>query len=107
MINMETIRHNLKEVKCYYSMQHLFVSKGRTQLLPPDYLVKRVTEYEKIMQAAPLRLRLAYDNLYRLHKTQKEYALDCGVSEKYIQILNKRIIVFIFNFYNKEQQNDV
>ena len=37
-------------------------------------------------------------------KNKKEYAEECGVSEKYIQIFHKRIIAYLHDNLNKEHK---
>ena len=104
MIEIETIRKNLQDIKTYYKIAEMYAREyPRTKIFFPDELMKIVKQYDKIMDKAPMRIRLAYINLYRCFKKQKVYAQECGVTDKYIQILNKRIIVYLFNSLNKEQ----
>ena len=102
MKNIETIKSELKQVKYYYYVYELFVGKSGSRLIPPDYIVALVNEYSQRIFGAPIRLRMTFDNLYRLSKSQKQYAQECGVTEKYIQILNKRIVNFFYESFNKE-----
>ena len=104
MKTIETIKTELKEVKYYYAMCALFANDKHTRILPPENVVNMVKDYGRRISHAPIRLRLAYDNLYRLGKRQKDYAQECGVTDKYIQILNKRIVVYFYNSFNKEQK---
>ncbi len=104
MKTIETIKKELKELKYYYAMSVLYANKKHVRLLPPESLIKMVKDYDRRISHAPIRLRLAYDNLYHLGKRQKDYAQECGVTDKYIQILNKRIVVFFYNSFNKEQK---
>ena len=102
MKDIETIKKELKQVKYYYAMHDLFANRKGTRLIPPEHVVNMVNDYGRRIFGAPIRLRMAYDNLYRLCKRQKDYAQECGVTDKYIQILHKRIIVFFYNSFNKE-----
>ena len=105
MIEIETIRKNLQDVKTYYQIREMYDREyPRTKVIFPDELMKIVKQYDKIMFSAPLRIRLAYINLYHCFKKQKVYAQECGVTDKYIQILHKRIIVYLFNKLNKEKK---
>ena len=75
MKNIETIKAELKQVKYYYYVYELFVGKSGSRLIPPDYIVALVNEYSQRIFCAPIRLRMAFDNLYRLSKSQKQKAL--------------------------------
>ena len=103
MKDIETIRKELKQVRYYFAVYDLFANRAGTRLMPPDYIIKMVNDYNERIYTAPIRLRIAFDHLYRLHKTQKIYAQECGVTEKYIQILHKRIVNFFYDSFNKEQ----
>ena len=52
-------------------------------------------EYIAASEQAPKRLKTVFDELYVLAKTQKAYAAERGVTEKYIQILNKRLLLYL------------
>ena len=39
--------------------------------------------------------KTVFDELYVKAKTQKAYAAERGVTEKYIQILNKRLLLYL------------
>lgn len=104
MKDIETIKKELKQVKYYYAMFALFANQKNTRIIPPESVVNMVNDYGHRIFSAPIRLRIAYDNLYRLCKRQKDYAQECGVTDKYIQILHKRIINFFYDSFNKEQK---
>lgn len=96
MIEIETIRKNLQDVKNDYTIMEMYAREyPRSKIIFPKELMKVVKQYDKIMDKTPIHLRLAYINLYRCFKKQKMYAQECGVTDKYIQILHKRIIVYI------------
>ena len=50
--------------------------------------------YERYIVNAPKRLQDVYEDLYRQGKAQKIVAIEWHVTEKYIQILNKRLILY-------------
>lgn len=103
MIEIADIRKNLHELKdCYRIIEIRTQKNPKAKVVFMGEYLKIIEDYEKCMQSAPLRLQLAYENLYRCYKTQKQYAIECGITEKYIQILNKRIILHIYNILNKE-----
>ena len=49
----------------------------------------------KALEQAPKRLKTVFDEMYVKAKTQKAYAAERGVTEKYIQILNKRLLLYL------------
>lgn len=51
--------------------------------------------YLTVSEQIPKRLKTVFDELYVKAKTQKAYAAERGVTEKYIQILNKRLLLFL------------
>ena len=51
--------------------------------------------YIAASEHAPKRLKTVFDELYVHAKTQKAYAAERGVTEKYIQILNKRLLLLL------------
>ncbi len=105
MIEIETIRKNLQDVKTYYTITEMYAREyPRSKIIFSEKLMEVVKQYDKIMDKAPTRIRLAYINLYHCFKKQKTYAQECDVTEKYIQILNKRIILYLFNSLNKDQK---
>ncbi len=85
-------------------MYDVFYNRVGSRFAPPESVIKRANDYSQRNFGAPIRLRMAFDHLYRLCKSQKAYAQECGVTDKYIQILNKRIVVYLFNSLNKEQK---
>lgn len=50
--------------------------------------------YENALTHAPKILSAVYNEMYRKGRTQKAVALEKNVTEKYIQILHKRLILF-------------
>lgn len=52
-------------------------------------------EYITASEQAPKRLKTVFDELYVNAKTQRAYAAERGVTEKYIQILNKRLLLYL------------
>lgn len=104
MKDIETIKQELQIVKYYYAAYDTFYNRVGSRFSPPDSVIKIANEYSQRIFEAPIRLRMAFDHLYRLNKSQKKYAEECGVTDKYIQILNKRIINFFYDTFNKEQK---
>lgn len=103
MKTLDEIRMDLKCVRWHYARTNRYCS-------PSWYWDRDFKELDKIKKAyedacthAPKILSNVYDDMYRYGKTQKAIAAQRNVSEKYIQILHKRLIVFLYGFFaNKD-----
>ena len=105
MINLEDFRKKMKDLKEYYYAYNLFSKeRGFIRIVTTKEFDEFYAWVNETIKSAPKLLQNTYENLYVLAKKQKVYANECNVSEKYIQILNKRIIVFLLNEFNKEQK---
>ncbi len=99
MKTMEDIRFDLKCVRRHYP--------GYTRTFSPAWYWDRDfkeldglrTAFENAVRDAPESLRAVYDGMYRYGKTQKQIAAERQVSEKYIQILHKRLILFFYAYF--------
>lgn len=104
-MNLEELRKKMKKLKEYYYAYNLFVKeRGFVRIVTTKEFDDFFAWVNETIKGAPKLLQITYENLYVLAKTQKAYADERNVSEKYIQILNKRIIVYLFNSLNKEQK---
>ena len=103
-MNLEELRKKMKKLKEYYYAYNLFAKeRGFVRIVTTKEFDDFFAWVNKTIKGAPILLQKTYENLYVFAKTQKAYANERNVSEKYIQILNKRIIVYLFNSLNKEQ----
>lgn len=93
MKNLQEIRDELKIIREY----HFALSsagKGVEILVPSD--IKRFMEsYSRAVKSAPKPVQRAYSGLYERGLTQKALAAEWGVTEKYVQILNKRLLLYL------------
>ena len=104
-MNLEELRKKMKKLKEYYYAYNLFAKEcGFVRIVTTKEFDDFFAWINETIKGAPKLLQITYENLYVLAKTQKAYADERNVSEKYIQILNKRIIVYLFNSLNKEQK---
>ena len=105
MMNLEELRKKMKDLKEYYYYYNLDHEKPSfVRIVTTKEFDKFHKWVNKTIKKAPKLLQKTYENLYVLAKTQRAYAEERNVTEKYIQILNKRIIVYLFNSLNKEQK---
>ena len=104
-MNLEELRTKMKDLKEYYYAYNLCCKeRGFIGLVTTKEFDNFNTWVNETIKGAPKLLQNTYENLYVLAKKQKVYANERNVSEKYIQILNKRTIVFLLNEFNKEQK---
>ena len=92
MKSIEEIRKDLRGIQHYYRNKNTFDSS--IALLGKPSFYDTTEMYERYIVNAPKRLQDVYEDLYRQGKAQKIVAIEWHVTEKYIQILNKRLILY-------------
>ncbi len=93
MKNLQEIRAELKIIREYHFALKT-AEKGVEILVPND--IKRLMEnYLLAVKSAPKPIQRAYRGLYENGLTQKALAAEWGVTEKYVQILNKRLLFYL------------
>ena len=103
MMDLEELREKMNDLKEYYDAYNTCSKeRGFIRVITTKELDEFYDWVNKAIKSAPKLLQRTYENLYVLAKTQKAYAEERNVTEKYIQILNKRLLVFLLN-YNKEE----
>ena len=96
MKNLQEIRAGLKMIREYH-FAFRSAEKGVEILVPAD--IKRFVEnYFRAIESASKPLRRVYRGLYESGLTQKALAAEWGVTEKYVQIFNKRLLLYLQNF---------
>ena len=104
-MSFEEFRKKMKRMKNFYYWYNIAVNKyGFTKFVTTKEFDDFFAWVNKTIKGAPKLLQNSYENLYVLAKTQKAYANERNVTEKYIQILHKRMLVYLFNSLNKEQE---
>ncbi len=92
MKNLQEIREELKLVR-EYNFALRSAEKGAEVIIPNE--VKALLDsYAFVVKGAPKPVQRAYRGLYERGCTQRALALEWGVTEKYVQILNKRLLLF-------------
>lgn len=93
MKTLQEIRDELKMIREYHFALSL-AGNGAEILVSND--IKRLMEsYSRMVKDAPNPVQRAYQGLYEIGCTQKELAAEWGVTEKYVQILNKRLLLYL------------
>lgn len=94
MKTVEEIRQTLRDIRLYYKRPKTF-EEGAIFFGKPHPIIATAKQYTELVENAPKRLREVYESLYVQGNAQKVMAIDLKVTEKYIQILNKRLIVYL------------
>ena len=92
-ITMQKIREDLKEVRYYYARKELFdeafAKIGKNKVL------SKVERYNQAVASAPPVLYDIYMNLYVRNYTQEALSIEMNYTPEYIQMLNKRLVLFL------------
>ncbi len=92
MKNLQEIREELKLVR-EYNFALRSAEKGAKIIIPSE--IKALLErYVDAVKDAPKPVQRAYSGLYEKGCSQRTLAAEWGVTEKYVQILNKRLLLF-------------
>lgn len=101
MESLENLRTKMKKLKSYYDAYNMCSKeRGFVRIITTKEFDEFYALVNEKIKSAPRLLKQTYENLYVLAKTQKAYAEERNVTEKYIQILNKRLLLFLLNQAN-------
>ena len=95
MRTLEEIREDLKNIRYYYARKEYYKNVISVNNIPIKDWKANINLYVNASKKAPRRLKDAFEGLYLGNNTQKQLASQWEVTEKYIQILNKRLIVYL------------
>ena len=93
MKTLQEIRKDLKEIRYYYTRKNLF-DEG-CKIVGANYITEKSKQYAEAVKEAPPKLYDLYINLYLKGATQEGLAIEMGYTPEYIQILNKRLLLFL------------
>lgn len=93
MLTLKQIRDDLKDIRYYYSRKEAFEHGFR--VIGESGIVGKAKRYNTAMQSAPTRLYDIYVGLYARNLTQEALSIELGYTPEYIQILNKRLLLFL------------
>ena len=93
MKTLEQIRKDLKQIQGAFRYGLKREQFGCVTY--PKNFQATAESYLIASEQASKRLKTVFDELYVKAKTQKAYAAERGVPEKYIQTLNKRLLLFL------------
>ena len=93
MRSLEQIRKDLKQIQGAF--RYGLKREQFGYVTYPKNFQATAEEYITASEQAAKRLKAVFDELYVHVKTQKAYAAERGVTEKYIQLLNKRLLLYL------------
>ena len=93
MKSLDEIRADLRLIREYYKLKRTM--KKPFRIIGFGNYEEMTERYIAIAKTAPKRLSLVFEELYLNDKKQLALSIECRVTEKYIQILNKRLLVFL------------
>lgn len=93
MLTLAEIREDLKAVRYYYSRQNAldkaFAKVGSNAVL------EIASKYNRAVKSAPPRLYDLYTSLYVRNYTQEGLSIELNYTPEYIQMLNKKLLLFL------------
>lgn len=99
-MELDQIREDLKEIRYYYSRKTFFDQASNE--IGANTIVTKVHMYNNFMKTAKPLLYDLYVCLYTKNYTQENLANELGYTPEYIQMLNKKMLLFLQNkFENK------
>ena len=98
-MTLERVRNDLKEIRHYFKYKKQ-LDNAFGQNMTNDVLGK-VSRYNDAMNLAPIFLFQMYFFLYTQNLTQEALAQELGYTPEYIQRLNKKLTLFLFEQLNK------
>ncbi len=96
MKTLQEIRDELKTIREYHFA--LSSAGNGAEILVPSDIARLMERYSRMVKDATKPVRRVYCGLYENGLTQKALASEWDVTEKYIQILNKRLLLYLQNF---------
>lgn len=95
MLQLNQIRQDLKEIRYYYSRQNLFDDSFKK--IASNTVLEKAKKYNEAIKTAPPQLYDLYINLYTRNYTQEGLAIELSYTPEYIQMLNKKLLLFLQN----------
>lgn len=93
MKTLTEIREDLKEIRYYYSRKKMFDEASK--VVGKSNVIEKVERYSEAIRDAEPRFYDLYINLYVKGYTQEGFAAEMNYSPDYIQILNKKLVLFL------------
>ena len=97
---IEDIRTDLKDVRYYYTRKKAFDEAGRE--VGACKVVEKVRKYNEMIRNASPQLYDVYNGLYVRNLTQEGLSIELCYTPEYVQMLNKRLLLFLQEETQKE-----
>ncbi len=101
MLTLQQIRDDLKDIRYYYSRKEAFDYGFR--VIGTNGIAGKAKRYNTAIQTAPSRLYDIYVGLYARNLTQEALSIELCCTPKYIQVLNKRLLLFLQKTLGEER----
>lgn len=101
MLTLKQIRDDLKDIRYYYSHKEAFEQGFR--VVGSNDIVGKAKRYNTVMQSVPTRLYDIYVGLYARNLTQEALSIELCYTPEYIQILNKRLLLYLQKALSEER----
>ena len=106
MLDLNTIRNDLKNIRYYYSRKEIF-DKAECSV-GKNCMLEKVKIYNDAVCMAPPRLYDLYVSLYLQNNTQESLSEKLGYTYEHISRLNSKLILFLQkNIVEKEEEVNV
>lgn len=92
MATLQQIKADLKDIKCYYSMQKTFDEASK--IVPSQDLTDKIQKYNTAITKAPAKLYLLYVYLYINCNKQTTLAYEWGYAPEYIKNINQQLYAY-------------
>lgn len=93
MITLARIREDLREIRYYYIHKSEF--DENVKIIGANEILKKAERYHTIMRSASPLLFNLYAGLYIRGNTQEGLAVELGYSSVYIQMQNKKLLLYL------------
>lgn len=93
MLTLNKIREDLKEIRYYYSRKAMF-DECKNKVIG-NSITEKARRYNEAVRTAPPRLYDMYMMLYVKGFTQEGLSVELNYTPVYIQMLNKKLLLFL------------
>ena len=93
MKTIDEIKKDLGYIQEFYRHKHMIGDPAKV-VYPKNFKLTLET-YDGAASQASEKLARVYAGIYQGNKTQKQLAAEWDITEKYIQILHKRLLLFL------------
>lgn len=104
MITKDEIRTTLSDIRFYYANIRSFQNASR--YIGENKIVKTAENFNIAIENAPPKLYELYIHLYTNNGTMASVATELNYSIGYINKLNNRLVKYLYNFFNKNEEGE-